>query len=114
MNKAEKLKKSYEFKAVYNKGKVYSNNLLVLYIVKNNAGYNKAGFSVSKKVGKSVVRNKVRRRIRECYRLNSNRLKSGYNMVFISRVQARGALYREIENAMISLFKKALVWNCEE
>lgn len=107
MDKSGRLKKNYEFKRVYNRGKVYSNNLLVLYITENNEGYNRVGFSVSKKVGKSVVRNKVRRRIKECYRLNSNRIKEGYNMVFISRVRAKDALYSEIEKAMISLFKKS-------
>lgn len=107
MEKSEKLRKNYEFRYVYNKGKVYSNSLLVLYIIKNKNDYNRAGFSVSKKVGKSVVRNKVKRRIRECYRLNSHRIKNGYNMVFISRVRAKDASFKEIEKAMLSLFSKS-------
>ncbi|KPU42954.1 ribonuclease P protein component [Oxobacter pfennigii] len=107
MEKLGKLRKNSEFKHVYNKGKVYSNHLLVLYIVKNGTDYNRAGFSVSKKVGKSVVRNKVRRRIKESYRLNSAGLKKGYNFVFISRVKAKDATYKEIEKAMLSLFKKS-------
>lgn len=107
MNKKWRLRKNSEFKYVYNKGKVYSNDLLVMYIVKNNEDFNKAGFSVSKKVGKSVVRNKVRRRMKECYRLNSTNIEKGYNIVFISRVKAKDAAYRYIEKAMISLFKKS-------
>lgn len=109
MDKIGRLKKNYEFKYVYNRGKVYSNNLLVLYIVENKGQYNKVGFSVSKKVGKSVIRNKVRRRMKECYRLNCDNLKKGYNMVFISKVRAREASYREIEKAMLSLLKKSKV-----
>lgn len=109
MDKQGRLKKNSEFKYVYNKGKVFANHLLVLYIVKNNSDINRVGFSVSKKVGKSVVRNKVRRRIRECYRLNSGKIEKGYNMVFISRVAAKNAAYIDIEKAMLSLFKKAAI-----
>lgn len=107
MNRIGRLRKNYEFKYVYNKGRVYSNNLLVLYIAENKDKYNKVGFSVSKKVGKSVIRNKVRRRLKECYRLNSDRIKKGYNMVFISRVRAREASYDEIERSMLHLLKKS-------
>lgn len=107
MNKEWRLRKNSEFKYVYNKGKVYSNDLLVMYIVKNNEDFNKAGFSVSKKVGKSVVRNKVRRRMKESYRLNSSGLKKGYNIVFISRVKAKDSDYKSIQKAMISLFRKS-------
>jgi len=110
MNKLLKLRKHFEFKKVYNTGKVYANDLLVLYIVNNGLEYNRVGFTVSKKVGKSVVRNRVRRKIRECYRLNSGNLKTGYNMVFISRVKAKDASYQEIEKAMISLFKKSMIY----
>lgn len=107
MNKKGRLRKNSDFKYVYNKGKVFKNSLLVMYIIVNNEDYNKTGFSISKKVGKSVVRNKVRRKIKECYRLNSNRIKKGYNIVFISRVKAKDATYWEIEKAMLSLFKKS-------
>lgn len=107
MDRADRLKKSKEFKFVYNNGRVFSNNLLVLYVVKNNSDNNKVGVSVSKKVGKSVVRNKVRRKIKECYRLNKHLINKGYNIVFISRVKAKDAAYIQIENAMMSLFKKA-------
>lgn len=109
MEDSGRLKKNYEFKYVYNRGKVYSNYLLVLYIVKNKKDFNRVGFSVSKKVGKSVIRNKVKRRIKECYRLNSQSIKKGYNMVFISRVKANEATYREIEKAMIYLYKKSQI-----
>ena len=109
MDKPEKLRKNKEFRYVYSAGKVFSNNLLVLYLVKNSTDFNKVGFSVSKKVGNSVVRNKVRRRIKECYRLNTDRFKKGYNFVFVSRVRAKDATYKEIETAMISLFKKAQI-----
>jgi ribonuclease P protein component len=109
MKKAFRLRKNLEFKYVYNKGKSYANSFLVLYIIQNNSDFNKIGVSVSKKVGNSVIRNKVKRRIKECYRLNSYMIAKGYNIVFISRVKTSEATYKEIEKAMISLFKKAQI-----
>lgn len=104
-----RLRKNYEFKYVYNNGKVFSNNLLVMYLTENKSDYNKVGFSVSKKVGNSVERNKVRRRIKECYRLNSIDIKKGYNIVFVSRVRAKDASYKELEKAMIAIFKRSQI-----
>lgn len=109
MSKTGRLRKNHEFRYVYNAGKVYANNLVVMYIVLNKTSCNKTGFSVSKKVGKSVIRNKVRRRMKESYRLNSGRIKKGYNIVFISRVKANSASYAEIEKAMLSLFRRARI-----
>jgi ribonuclease P protein component len=109
VEKAGRLRKNSEFKYVYTRGKVFANNLLVMYVVPNKSEFNKAGFSVSKKVGKSVVRNKVKRRIRECYRLKRDLLKKGYNIVFVSRVKAADATYSEIEKAMLSLFRKSQI-----
>lgn len=111
MNKTGRLRKNYEFRYVYNAGKVYANNLIVMYIVSNKSSCNKTGFSVSKKVGNSVIRNKVRRRMKESYRLNSERIKKGYNIVFVSRVKASRSSYAEIEKAMLSLFKRAQLIN---
>jgi ribonuclease P protein component len=107
MDKNWRLRKNSDFKYVYSTGKVNANNLLVMYVVPNKETYNRVGFSVSKKVGKSVVRNKVRRRIKESYRINSHMIEKGYNIIFVSRVRANEASFREIEKAMISLFKKA-------
>jgi ribonuclease P protein component, eubacterial len=104
-----RLRKNAEFKFVYNKGKVIANSLIVMYFVPNRTSCNKAGFSVSKKVGISVVRNKVRRRLKESYRLNEYRIKKGYNIVFVARVRSNSANYVELQKAMISLFRKAQI-----
>lgn len=119
--KKRKLRKNVEFRTVYRRGRSFSNNLLVLYVYKNSRNrlqegdiYNKVGISVSKKVGKSVVRSRVKRLIKESYRLNSDSLKSGYDFVFVARTALKGRKYRDVESAMINLFKKAGLYNNEE
>jgi ribonuclease P protein component len=107
--KEEKLRKNAEFRAVYRRGKSFSNYLLVLYVYKNNKNINinRAGISVSKKVGKSVVRSKVKRLISESYRLNKANIQTGYDFVFIARNSSNDKNYLEINKALKNLFKKA-------
>lgn len=112
--KQHRLRKNLEFRLVYRRGKSYSNNLLVLYVMKNRRNkdeshkeFNKVGISVSKKVGKSVIRSRVKRLISESYRLNKNTLKEGYDFVFVARSSASTSTYKEIQDAMNKLFKKA-------
>lgn len=109
-----RIKKNNEFKLVYRRGKSLANNLLVLYVFKNNRNklennttYNKVGISVSKKVGNSVVRSKSKRLITESYRLNRDDLKNGYDFVFIARTAIKDKSYLEVETAMKKLFHKA-------
>lgn len=117
----KKIKKNNEFRLVYRKGKSFSNNLLVLYTFKNKNNsdtegkpFNRVGVSVSKKVGNSVVRSRVKRLILEGYRLNCSNLVGGNDLVFIARVNIEGKSYKEVEKAIINLFKKAGLHNYEK
>lgn len=105
--KEEKIRKNIEFRAVYRKGKSFSNQLLVLYIYKNRKDLNRIGISVSKKVGKSVTRSRVKRLISESYRLNKDSLKKGYDLVFIARTASNDKGYFEIEKALKNILKRA-------
>ena len=100
------LKKNYQFRNVYSKGKSIANRLLVMYILPNDTGYNRFGISVSKKVGNSVVRNKVTRRIRESYRLARSSSAAGYDIVVIARTGCSSATYAGIDKAIRQLLKK--------
>lgn len=102
-----KLTQNKEFRVVYRKGKSYSNEMLVLYVYKTKNDYTRFGISVSKKVGKSVVRNRVKRLIKESYRLNCHKIKKGYDLVFIARTLSSNKNYTSIENSLINLVKKA-------
>lgn len=102
------IRKDSDFRKVYKHGKSFANKYLVMYILDNKSDFNRVGFSVSKKVGKATVRNKVRRRIRECFRLNlDGHIKKGYDLVFIARVASKDAEYEDIEKSVKNLVKKA-------
>ena len=77
MKFTESLKKNFQFRHVYNRGKSIANRHLVLYMVKNGTQGNKLGISVSKKVGNAVTRNLVKRRLRECFRPYLGGVKNG-------------------------------------
>lgn len=105
MKFSESLKKNYEFRNVYSKGKSYANKYLVMYVLENNTEKNRLGISVSKKVGNSVVRHRITRLIRESYRLHENIFNSGLDIVVIARNNASHASYQEMEGALLHLAK---------
>lgn len=105
MNKVYSLRKNIEFKRVYKNGKNYWNRNLILYVKKNDYDYNRVGFSITKKVGNSVVRNKIRRRLKEIYRLNIHNLNSGYDLIFIPKNNTVDISYQELESAMLHILK---------
>jgi ribonuclease P protein component len=80
---------------------------LVLYYRKNGSKQNQLGITVSGKLGKAVVRNKVRRRLREIYRNNEAQFLPGYNIVVVARVRAVSRSYEELERSFLQLAEKS-------
>ncbi len=105
MKFSESLKKNKDFKNVYNKGKSYANSLFVMYIFPNGTEQNRIGVSISKKVGNSVVRHRLKRQIIECYRMSEESFQCGYDIVVIVRKGAQGSSYSRIESALFHLGK---------
>ncbi len=97
------IKNSREYSLVYNHKESKANKYLVIYILPNDRMYSRIGISVSKKVGNSVVRHRMKRLVRESYRLNSDRIKPGYDMVVVVRQSAADKGYHEIESALLHL-----------
>ena len=90
------LKKNSDFRRLYAKGKSAVTPYLVVYTRPNRLGY-----TVSVKLGHAVVRNRVRRRLREIYRLNAPRLRQGHDIVIVARSRAVGSEYRKLNAAFL-------------
>jgi len=93
------IKKNHEFRRLYSKGKSAANPWLVVYCRKTGRGTNRLGITVSAKLGKAVVRNKVRRRLREIYRLREDKLLRGIDLVVVARTRCTRSSYQEMERA---------------
>ncbi|MDR1800557.1 MAG: ribonuclease P protein component [Lachnospiraceae bacterium] len=97
------LRNNNDFREVYRNGKSFANKYLVLYVLKNGLSVNRSGISVSKKVGNSVVRHRIKRLIRECIRLHGEEFLTGYDFVWIARAGIIGISYWEMESAVLHL-----------
>ena len=97
------LKLNHVLRRLYGRDKSAVNPCLALYCRKNNLGYSRLGLTVGVKLGKAVVRNRTRRRIREAYRLHEHQFLPGYDLVVVARVKAGHSRYREIERSLLSL-----------
>ena len=109
MKFTESLKKNEEFQIVYKSGKSYGNKYLVLYTLENNSDVNRLGISVSKKVGNSVVRHRLKRLIKESYRLHEEMFNSGLDIVVIARKNSDACDYAGIDSALLHLMKLSKV-----
>ena len=80
------------------------NSAFAVYICANKLQKNRLGLTVGTKVGKAVVRNRVRRLMRESYRLQEEKLKVGFDLVIVARVKAAYLTYAQVDAALKSLF----------
>lgn len=100
------LKLNHIFRRLYSTSG-YANSYLVLYARNNHTDTNRVGITVSKKLGHAVVRNRVRRRIREIYRLNEYRFTPGWDIVVVARNRCIKAEFAQLSQAYLSLAEKA-------
>lgn len=106
MKFSSSLKLNHIFRRLYSSAG-QANSLLVLYARPNRTGGNRVGITASKKLGKAVVRNRVRRRLREVYRLNEERFAPGWDIVVVARSRCISADFKKLTGAYLSLAEKA-------
>lgn len=100
------LKENRVFRRLYAKGKSAVAPAMVLYCRKNGRKENRFGITAGTKLGHAVVRNKVRRRFREIYRLNEDKLLPGYDIVVVARMRAVHSRYADLDKQFLRLAKK--------
>ncbi len=103
MQFSRSLKDNRQFRRLYQRGRSVADRNLVLYCRPNGTRGNFLGLTVSAKLGHAVVRNKLRRRLRECYRLHESEFCRGYSMVVVARSRAVHASYAELERSLLKL-----------
>jgi ribonuclease P protein component len=112
MTKKWALTKRAQYLTVYKSGKAWVSNLLVMKALPNECEFSRYGFSVTKNVGKAVVRNRIRRLLREITRVTA--VKPGWDIVYIARPEAATTDYHELRKSVETLLLRANLINKDE
>ncbi len=102
----EKLGKSGEFSYVYKNGEKWVGRYVVVLYIKNTLPNSRIGIVVSKKVGTAVVRNKVKRRLREIIRLSHDRIPEGVDIVIVAKSKAKGVSFWDLRDDLLRGFEE--------
>ena len=94
------LKQNWEFRRTYGKRKFRAHRDLVTYVRPNGMGENRIGITVTKKLGKAVVRNRIKRIIRAAYREQEPMLKRGWDLVFVARQHTAELKTQDVSRVM--------------
>jgi ribonuclease P protein component len=108
----ERIRKKSDFASLYREGGRFRGRFFTLVFLRNGRAYSRLGVVASRKVGSAVVRNRVKRRLRELFRRNKELLKEPMDLIVISRPESGGAPWAEIRDAYISslttIFRKRI------
>lgn len=108
MSKVLTLKKDSEFKKVFNRGKSVADKNVVIYFFRRNlTSKSRIGFVVSKKMGKAVRRNRIRRVLKEIFRLNLDKIEEDYDLIVIPRATIQLSDFKAVEKSVLKLCGKA-------
>ena len=107
MKNTVSIKLNRDFKRLYYKGGCMGSDILVVYYRKNSHSCNRLGITVGKKIGGAVVRNRIKRLIRESYRLLEEGFLNNYDIVIVARIKCAETDYTAVFGTLKRLFKKS-------
>lgn len=110
MKKYQRLVRGADFARVRKQGHSWAHPLLVLSADRNELDCTRFGFIVGRRIGKAVVRNRVKRRLREAVRRHLDEAPAGWDMVFLARAPIVEARFADIENAVVQALRRARAW----
>ena len=113
MQRPFRLRRSAEFDRVRSEGRSWQHPFVAMAVAPNTLGHNRYGFVASRRLGGAVVRNRVRRILREIVRLSAPRLKPGFDITFVARNAVVGQPYSKVMAALDELFRRANLWQEE-
>ena len=102
----EALKKNRDFQLVFKRGRSFAGRHMVVFVLKNDGGLSRLGISASKKVGHAVLRNRVRRRLKEAYRAIGAGVLAGHDIVILPRAQAAEVDFADLKEQLEYLLRK--------
>lgn len=107
MERRYRLADKARFRQVRQQGASQAHPLIVLCYLANEQEFNRSGFSVSKRIGKAVVRNRARRRMSEAVRSLWDMITPGWDMVWVARAGVNEATFSELQTACARLLRRA-------
>ena len=99
----ERLRKNAQFSDVYRAHHSFANEYIVMYVRNNGDSINRVGVSVSKKVGNSVVRHRVKRLLKEAFRTSEDMFNSGLDIVFVAKKNAAVMTFDDAKKSLMDL-----------
>jgi ribonuclease P protein component len=113
MQRQFRLRRSADFERVRSQGRSWYHPFLAISVAPNRLSHNRYGFVASHRLGGAVMRNRVRRLLREVVRLSEPRLKAGFDIVFLARNGIVTQPYSTVKDALDELFRRADLWQEE-
>ena len=98
--------RNLQFRRVYSLGRSKADYCIAMYVLENDLSVSRLGITVSKKIGNSVVRSRVKRIIKEAFRLHEIAFAPGYDIVIVARRAARNKKSTDMEVSLLKLGKK--------
>lgn len=107
MKKHYRIQENKRFQEIRQQGKSYSSELLVMCVLPNGLPHSRFGFSISARIGGAVIRNRLKRRLREAIRLRMVMIEPGWDVVLIARRPILYADYQQMDAACARLLRRA-------